>query len=68
MAPFSARLAFRQKFKSQSVFATRFDKQDEYGGMLDEIELYINLNFQQNLTESDGRNIDIISPIENQLQ
>ena len=36
--------------------------------MLVEIELYINLNINQNLTESDIGNIDIKSTIENQTQ
>ena len=36
--------------------------------MLDEIEIYINLNIKQNATKSDIVNIDNISPLENQIE
>ena len=36
--------------------------------MLDEIDLFINLNVNQKLTESDICSFDVISPIENQFQ
>ena len=36
--------------------------------MLDEIEIYINLNIKQNVTKSGIVNIDNISPLENQIE
>ena len=39
-----ARLMFQYKFNYQTVFSARFDKQDEDDKVLDEVELYINLN------------------------
>ena len=41
-----------------------FDKQDEDNQLLDETQLFINLNINHNLTETDIDNIDIISPLE----
>ena len=63
-----ARLKNRYKFKYQTVFSARFDKQDEDNQVLDETELYINLNINQNLTETDINNIDVKSPLEHQIQ
>ena len=39
-----ARLINQYKFKYQTVFSARFDKQDENNQVLDETELFINLN------------------------
>ena len=50
------------------MFSARFDKQNEDGQLLDEIELFINLNINHNLTQTDLDNIDIISPLEYQIQ
>ena len=36
--------------------------------MLNEIEFYINLNINQNITESNIGNIDIKSPLEHETQ
>ena len=63
-----ARLINQYKFKYQTVFSARFDKQDENGQLLDEIELFINLNMNYNITQSDIDNIDIKSPFEHQIQ
>ena len=56
------------KFIYQTVFSARFDKQDENSQLLDETELFINLNFNHILTESDLDEIDIRSPLEHQIQ
>ena len=54
-----ARLINQYKFKYQTVFLARFDKQDEDGQILDEIKLFIKLNINHNLTQSDFDKIDI---------
>ena len=63
-----ARLINQYKFRYQTVFSARFDKQDEDNQVLDETEIFINLNINQNLTESDLDKIDVISPLEFQIQ
>ena len=63
-----ARLINQYKFRYQTVFSARFDKQDEDGQLLDETELFINLNITQNLTQSDLDNINITFPLERQIQ
>ena len=63
-----ARLINQYKFKYQTVFSARFDKQDEDNQVLDETELFINLNINHNLTETDINNIDVKSPLEHQIQ
>ena len=68
MAIIYARLINQYKFRYQTVFSARFDKQDEDGLLLDETELFINLNINQNLTQSDIDNINIIFPLEKQIQ
>ena len=50
------------------MFSARFDKQDENGQLLDETELFINLNMNYNITQSDIDIIDIKSPLEHQIQ
>ena len=62
------RLKNQYKFRYQTVFSARFDKQDEGGQLLDETEFFINLNIYRNLTESDLDKIDVISPLEHQIQ
>ena len=68
MAIIYARLINQYKFRYQTVFSARFDKQDEDGQLLDETELFINLNINQNLTQSDLDNINITFPLESQIQ
>ena len=50
------------------MFSAKFDKQGEDNHVLDETELYINLNINRNLTESDFDKFGIKSPLENQKQ
>ena len=68
LAVICARLINQYKFKYQTVFSARFDKQDEDGQLLDEIELFINLNINHNLTETDIKNNNVVSPLEYQKQ
>ena len=68
LAVIYARLINQYKFKYQTVFSARFHKQDEDGELLDETELFNNLNINQNLTQSDFDKIDIKSPLEHQIQ
>ena len=63
-----ARLINQYKFRYQTVFSARFDKQDENNQVLDETELFNSLNINHNLTESDLDKIDIKSPLEQQIQ
>ena len=58
----------QHEFKYQTVFSARFDKQDEDGQLFDETELFINLNINHNLTQTDFNNIDVVSPLEHQKQ
>ena len=63
-----ARLVNQYKFRYQTVFSARFDKQNEDGQLLDETELFINLNINHNLTQTDIDNINIVSLLEYQIQ
>ena len=63
-----ARLINQYKFKYQTVFSARFDKQDENDQVLDETELFSNLKINHKLTESDLDKNDIKSPLEHQIQ
>ena len=63
-----ARLINQYKFKYHTVFSARFDKQNEDNQVLDETELFNNLNINHNLTQSDLDNIDVKSPLEFQIQ
>ena len=55
-------------FKYQTVFSARFDKQDEDNQILDETEIFINLNMNHKLTQTDIDNIDVKPPLEIQIQ
>ena len=68
LAVIYARLINQYKFKYQTVFSARFDKQDEDSRLLDETELFINLNINHNLTQTDFDEIDIVSPLNNQIR
>ena len=68
MAIIYARLINQYKFRYQTVFSARFDKQDEDNQILDGTELFISLNINQNLTSSDLDNINITIPLERQIQ
>ena len=56
------------KFKYQIVFSATFDKRDEDNQLLDETELFINLNINHKITETDIDVIDIKSQLELQTQ
>ena len=55
------------KFKYQTVFSARFDKQGEDNQILDETEIFIILIINFILTESDLDKIDIRSPLKHQI-
>ena len=63
-----ARLINPYIFKYHTIFSARFDKQTEDNQVLDETELFINLNINHNLTQSDLYNFDVKSQLEFQLQ
>ena len=63
-----ARLINQYKFRYQTVFSARFDKQDEDNQVIDETELLINININHNLTQTDIDKIDVKSPFEHQIQ
>ena len=68
LAVIFARLINQYKFRYQTVFSARFDKQDEDNQLLDEPELFNNLNINQNLTQTDINNIVVVSALEHQKQ
>ena len=68
LAVIYARLINQYKFKYRTVFSARFDKQVEDYQLLDETELFINLNINHHLTQSDLDKINIISPLEFHIQ
>ena len=68
LAVIYARLINQYKFRYQIVFSARFDKQNEDNQVLDETELFNNLNINHNLTQTDLANIDVVSPLEHQIQ
>ena len=63
-----SRLISQKNFRYRTVFSARFDKQNEDNQVLDETEIFINLNITNNLTESDLDKIDVRSPLEHQIQ
>ena len=63
-----ARIMNQYKFKNQTVFSARFDKQDEDNQVLDETDLSITLKINHNLTQTTIDNIDVKSPLESQIQ
>ena len=68
MSVFYARIINQYKVKYRTVSSAKFDKQDEDNQVFDETELFINLNVNHNLTESDIDNFDIKSPLEQQMR
>ena len=67
MATIYATLINQYKFKYQTVFSARFDKQDADDQVLDDIELYINLNNIRKLTQFDINSIIIRLQLEHQI-
>ena len=63
-----SRLINQYKFKYHTLFSASFYKINEEDQRNNEIELYINLNINNNLTESDIDNIDVTSQLEDQIQ
>ena len=68
MATYYASFRNQYRFKYQTVSSARFDDPDEDNKLLDGTELFISLNNNQNLTESDTGVIDVKSPLEQQIQ
>ena len=54
-----ARIINHYKFKDQTLFPARPAEQDEDDEVLDDIELYISLKVNENLTESDVELLDL---------
>ena len=63
-----ARLINQYNFRYQTIFAARFDEQDEDNQVLDGTKYFINLIINHNLTESHLDKIDVISPLQHQIQ
>ena len=63
-----ARIINQNKFKNHTFFSASFYKIIEEDQRYNEIELYIILNINHNLTESDIDNIDVRSQLEHQIQ
>ena len=63
-----ARLLDQYKFKNHTIFSASFYKIIEEDQRYNEIELYVNLKINHNLTESDIDNIDVRSQLEHQFQ
>ena len=68
MAVIYARIISEYKFKYQCVLLCNFDKQGEFGEILEETELFINLKINHNLTETDLNKINIKWDLERQIQ
>ena len=65
---FYTRLMNQYKFKDHSFFSASFYKINEEDHRSDEIELFFNLNNNQNLTESDINKINVKSQLDYQVQ
>ena len=65
---FYAILINQYKFRYQTNFSARVDKQNEDGQLLDETELFINLNINHNLTQNDLDKIDVVSALDHQIR
>ena len=68
MSVICARLINQYKFKYHTLFSASFYKINEEDQRHKEIELYINLKIDHNLTESDIDNLDVRSQLEHQIQ
>ena len=68
MATKYARLRNQYKNKNHTFFSVSFYKNNEEDQRSDEIELFINSNFNNNLPETDINNIDVKSQLEHQIQ
>ena len=63
-----ARLKSQYKFKYHAFFSASFYKINEEDQRYNEFEVYVKLNNNHNLTESDIDNIDVRSQLEHQIQ
>ena len=63
-----ARLIYQYKFIYHTIFTASFYKINEEDQRNNEIVLYINLNINHNLTESDIDHIDVRSQLEHHIQ
>ena len=63
-----ARLINQYRFKYHILFSSSFFKNNEEDQRNNEIELYIHLNINHKLTESDIDIIDVRSQLEHQIQ
>ena len=63
-----ARLINQNKFKYHTLFSASFYKINEEDQRNNEIELYMNLKINNNITESDINNIEVRSQLEHQFQ
>ena len=63
-----AGLLSQSKLNFQTMFLSRFFKLDEDDQVLDEVELYNNLNINRNLTESDIDSINLRSQLDQLIQ
>ena len=68
MAFIYARLKNQNNFKYHTLLSASFNKNNEEDQRSDEIKFFIKLNINQNLTETDIRNIDVKSQLEHQIQ
>ena len=68
MSVIYARLINQYKFKYHTLFSAGFYKNNEEDQRKNEIELYMNLKINHNLTESEIDNIDVRSQLEHQIQ
>ena len=68
LSVYYARILNQYKFKYQTVYSARFEKKHEDNQVLDETELFNNLNINHNLTQTDIDELDVKSPLENQIQ
>ena len=68
MATYYARLINQYIFKYHSLFSASFYKITEEDERNDETDLFINFNNNDNLTESDIKNLDVKAQLEQQVQ
>ena len=56
------------KFRYHTIFSASFYKINEQDQRSNEIELFNNLNINNNLTENDNNKIDVTPQLEHQIQ
>ena len=67
LSVFYAILINQYKFKYHTIFSANFYKINEEDQRKNEIEVYMNLKINHNLTESDIDNIDVTSQLDHQI-